>query len=93
VLYRALSAGAAAAGGGPAAVLAAAQAVLNGPATPDEPSPLVDYLALADAGSYAPVREDDPAFRGTAVLAIAARVGPTRLIDNVLVEFGHAADD
>jgi pantoate--beta-alanine ligase len=107
VLYRALSAGAAAAGAGPAAVLAAAQAVLdrsqggldgpraglNGPGAPDGPSPQVDYLALADAGSYAPVRHDDLAFRGTAVLAIAARVGPTRLIDNVLVEFGHAADD
>jgi pantoate--beta-alanine ligase len=107
VLYRALSAGAAAAGAGPAAVLAAARAVLdrsraglvgpqaglNGPGAPDGPSPLVDYLALADAGSYAPVRDDDLAFCGTAVLAIAARVGPTRLIDNVLVEFGHAADD
>ena len=35
-------------------------------------------------------------FTGTAVLAIAARVGTTRLIDNVIVHFGterHAADD
>jgi pantoate--beta-alanine ligase len=93
VLYRALCAGAAAAGDGPAAVLAAAQTVLDGSGGPGGTSPRVDYLALADAGSYAPVRDDDPAFRGTAVLAIAARVGPTRLIDNVLVEFGHAADD
>ena len=92
-LYRALSAGAAAAGKGPAAVLDAAQAVLDAAQAPGDPSPRVDYLALADAGSYAPVRPDDLAYRGTAVLAIAARVGPTRLIDNVLVELGHAADD
>ena len=35
-------------------------------------------------------------FTATAVLAIAARVGTTRLIDNVIVRFGterHAADD
>jgi pantoate--beta-alanine ligase len=56
----------------------------------------VDYLALADARSYEPVRLDDLDFHGPAVLAIAARVGTTRLIDNVIVELGterHAADD
>jgi pantoate--beta-alanine ligase len=39
---------------------------------------------------------DDLEFHGEAVLAIAARVGTTRLIDNVIVEFGverHAAGD
>jgi pantoate--beta-alanine ligase len=107
VLYRALSAGAEAAGGGPTAVLAAAQAVLDGP-VPDGPvpddsrrtlagtSPRVDYLALVDARSYAPVLLDDLDFHGPAVLAIAGRVGTTRLIDNVIVELGterHAADD
>jgi len=97
-LYRALSAGAAAAADGPAAVLAAADAVLAGAARarPPAPAPQVDYLALADARSYEPVRSDDLEFRGTAVLAVAARVGTTRLIDNVLVELGterHAADD
>jgi pantoate--beta-alanine ligase len=59
-------------------------------------SPRVDYLALADGRSYEPVRDDDRSFHGTAVLAVAARLGTTRLIDNVLVEFGtelHAADD
>jgi pantoate--beta-alanine ligase len=98
VLYRALTAGAAAASGGPGAVLAAAQAVLDAP-VPDGPvidaprrsqpagaSPRVDYLALADGRSYAPVRDDDLDFHGTAVLAIAARVGTTRLIDNVVME-------
>ena len=108
VLHRALAAGAAAASGGPGAVLAAAQAVLDGPvvedtvldgpgaAQPAGVSPRVDYLALADGRSYALVRPDDLDFHGTAVLAIAARVGTTRLIDNVLLEFGaerHAADD
>jgi pantoate--beta-alanine ligase len=107
VLHRALAAGAAAASGGPGAVLAAAQAVLDGPEldgpeldpVPDGPvadgtgrsqpagaSPRVDYLALVDGRSYAPVRDDDFDFHGTAVLAIAARVGATRLIDNVVVE-------
>jgi pantoate--beta-alanine ligase len=98
VLHRALATGAAAAGGGPGAVRAAAQAVLDeaaGP-LPAGAAPRVDYLAVADARSYEPVRDDDLDFHGTAVLAIAARVGTTRLIDNVLVEFGmerHAADD
>ena len=93
VLYRALSAGAAAAAGGPAAVRAAAQAVLD-EAERDQPadaSPRVDYLELVDARSYTPVLDDEPDFRGNAVLAIAARVGATRLIDNVITEFGHAA--
>ncbi len=113
VLHRALAAGAAAASGGPGAVLAAAQAVLSetvldetGGEPPAEASPRVDYLALADERSYAPVRNDDLDFHGTAVLAIAARVGTTRLIDNVLVQLSprgtttpregterHAADD
>ena len=98
VLYRALAAGAAAAAGGPGAVLDAARAVLDETARslPAGASPRVDYLALADGRSYAPVRDDGEGFSGTAVLAVAARVGTTRLIDNVLVEFGrqeHAADD
>ena len=106
VLYRALAAGAAASDGGPRAVLAAARAVLDDAASalPAGTAPRVDYLALADRRSYAPVR-DDQDFSGTAVLAIAARFGTTRLIDNVLVELSpggttpregtepHAADD
>jgi pantoate--beta-alanine ligase len=60
-------------------------------------SPRVDYLALVEARSYRLVPKDsDLDFRGEAVLAIAARVGATRLIDNVIVRFGterHAADD
>jgi pantoate--beta-alanine ligase len=73
-LSRALFAGQAAASDGPDAVLKAARAVLDA-----EPGVRVDYLELraADLGP-APVR-------GAARLLVAARVGPTRLIDNVAV--------
>jgi len=98
VLHQALVAGAAAAVGGPDAVLAAAQRLLDDAARSSPPggSPRVDYLALVDARSYRTVR-DNPALDlpVEAVLAIAARVGATRLIDNVIVGFGterHAAD-
>jgi pantoate--beta-alanine ligase len=94
VLHRALAAGAAASAGGPGAVLAAARAVLDAPVLDDTgrslpagTSPRVDYLALVDGRNYAPVRDDDLDFHGAAVLAIAARVGTTRLIDNVTVSF------
>jgi pantoate--beta-alanine ligase len=108
VLHRALTAGAAAAPAGPAAVIAAAQevldgvvldgVVLDGAAQPAAGAPpRVDYLALVEARSYRPVPKDsDLDFHGDAVLAIAARVGTTRLIDNVIVRLGterHAADD
>jgi pantoate--beta-alanine ligase len=85
VLHRALAAGAAAAPAGGGAVLAAARAVLDA-AVPAGASPRVDYLALVDGRSYAPVPDDDSDFRGAAVLAVAARVGTTRLIDNVVLE-------
>ena len=90
VLHKALAAGGAAAARGPRAVLGAAQRVL------DEDGALlsVDYLALVSAGTYEPVRNDD--ISGTATLAIAARVGTTRLIDNVTIQVGtgrDAADD
>jgi pantoate--beta-alanine ligase len=97
VLHRALAAGAAAAAGGPGAVSAAARAVLDAAVLDDtDGSPRVDYLALVDARSYEPVRDDDLDFSGAAILAIAARVGATRLIDNVVANVGmepHAADD
>ena len=96
VLHRALSAGAVNASGGPRAVLAAARAVLDEVASssPAGTSPRVDYLALVDARSYRPVRDDTYLdFVGTAVLAIAARVGTTRLIDNVVVQLSPGATD
>jgi pantoate--beta-alanine ligase len=78
-LSAALETGRARAGDGPQAVLAAARAVLG-------PAPLtVDYLALVDAQTFEPA---GPGYTGTALLLVAARVGGTRLIDNVIVGFG-----
>lgn len=89
-LHQALAAGGAAAARGPRAVLDAASRFISAvPALID-----VDYIALVDAETYQPVRDDD--FSGATVLAIAARLGGTRLIDNVIVQVGmaeHAADD
>lgn len=73
-LSQALRAGAAAAqsGGGPEQVLAAARAVLDAATGVD-----VDYLELASPDDLGPVHE------GPALLLVAARVGRTRLIDNI----------
>jgi pantoate--beta-alanine ligase len=82
VLHQALSAGVAVAARGPRAVLDAARRVLD-----EEGAHLsVDYLAVVSGGTYEPVRNDD--FSGPAVLAIAARLGITRLIDNMPVQIG-----
>ena len=79
-LSRALQAGAAAATEGPSAVRRAARAVLVG-----EPLALVDYLVLVHPSTL----EDVPEwYRGEALLAVAGRVGTTRLIDNVPVNVG-----
>jgi pantoate--beta-alanine ligase len=90
VLHQALAAGEAAAARGPRAVLGAAQRVLDEKGSAFR----VDYLALVSRGTYEPVRNDD--FSGPATLAIAARLGGTRLIDNMTVQVGterDAADD
>ncbi|EMF01663.1 pantoate--beta-alanine ligase [Streptomyces mobaraensis NBRC 13819 = DSM 40847] len=82
-LSRALSAAADAADRGPSAVREAARAVLDGAATL-EPPVVLDYLALVDPADFTEV----PAgFTGEAVLAVAARVGTTRLIDNIVLDF------
>ncbi len=68
----------------------------HGETTLPYPSEAPAARPVANGGIVSDVRESVAGFDGTAVLAIAARVGTTRLIDNVIVDFGaerHAADD
>ncbi|MDO5502942.1 MAG: pantoate--beta-alanine ligase, partial [Actinomycetia bacterium] len=79
-LSRALRAGADAAPEGPSAIRRAARAVLV-----REPLALIDYLVLVHPHTL----EDVPEwYRGEALLAVAGRVGTTRLIDNMPVLVG-----
>nr|WP_223268439.1 pantoate--beta-alanine ligase [Streptosporangium nondiastaticum] len=68
------------------AALAAARAVLDEAARLDPPLHL-DYAALVDPADFTDVPGD---FAGEAVLAVAAKVGTTRLIDNVPLTVGPA---
>ncbi len=70
--------------GGADAVRSAARAVLDEAAKAHPPLAL-DYLALVDPGTFAEVPDDHT---GDAVLAVAAKVGATRLIDNIPLTFG-----
>ncbi len=79
-LSRALRAGAAVAVDGPSAVRRAARAVVV-----EEPLALIDYLVLVHPETLQDVPEW---FRGEALLAVAGRVGTTRLIDNFPVLVG-----
>lgn len=81
VLSAALTAGAHAGAGGPHAVLEAATATLA-----SRPEVSVDYLELRSP-ELGPVPAD-----GAARLLVAARVGATRLIDNVGIVLGHTAE-
>ncbi|MFD7239466.1 pantoate--beta-alanine ligase [Streptomyces syringium] len=83
-LSRALLTGAEAVEAGPAAVRDAARAVL-GRAARSQPPLLLDYLALVDPSDFTEVPDDHT---GEAVLAVAARVGTTRLIDNIPLYLG-----
>ncbi len=82
-LSAALRAGEGAVPEGPSAVRRAARAVLVA-----EPLVLVDYLVLVHPVTLVDVPEW---YRGEALLAVAARVGPTRLIDNVPLLLGGPA--
>jgi pantoate--beta-alanine ligase len=66
------------------AVLAAARDVLDQAATRKPPLHL-DYVALVDPTDFTPISDDHT---GDAVLAVAAKVGSTRLIDNLPLTFG-----
>ncbi|MFS8198951.1 pantoate--beta-alanine ligase (plasmid) [Streptomyces sp. CWNU-52B] len=76
-----------AAPGGPAAVRAAARLVLDD-ATRLSPPLALDYLALVDPSDFTEIPDG---YTGEAVLAVAARVGATRLIDNIPLTFGAAS--
>lgn len=79
-LSRALAAGERAAAEGASAIRRAAREVCVG-----EPLCLVDYLVLVHPQTL----EDVPEwYRGEGLLAVAARVGTTRLIDNALLMVG-----
>ncbi|MEU1014593.1 pantoate--beta-alanine ligase [Streptomyces sp. NPDC005898] len=75
-----------AASGGPAAVVAAARQLLDEAARLRPPLEL-DYVALVDPADFTEVR---PGHTGEAILAVAAKVGSTRLIDNIPLTFGAA---
>ena len=83
-LSRALFAGREAAARGPRAAVRAARAVLDA-AGRAEPPVAVDYLALIDPATFTEAAADHT---GPAVLAVAAKVGSTRLIDNLPLAFG-----
>ncbi|QHY97327.1 Pantothenate synthetase [Streptomyces sp. S4.7] len=73
-------------GCGAHAVRSAARVVLDRAAR-DHRSFTLDYLALVDPADFTEVPDDHT---GEAILAVAARVGATRLIDNIPLTFGAA---
>ncbi|GAU68873.1 pantothenate synthetase [Streptomyces sp. NBRC 110611] len=68
---------------GPSVARAAARAVLEDAARL-EPPLVLDYLALVDPSDFTEIADS---YEGEAVLAIAAKVGTTRLIDNIRLTF------
>ncbi|MFH8589129.1 pantoate--beta-alanine ligase [Streptomyces celluloflavus] len=69
---------------GPAVARAAARAVLADAALLDPPL-VLDYLALVDPSGFTEIPDG---YEGEAILAVAAKVGTTRLIDNIRLTFG-----
>lgn len=72
--------------GAPAAVRATARAILEEAAARRKHPLVLDYLALVDPADFTEIPDDRES--GEAVLAVAARVGETRLIDNIPLTFG-----
>ncbi|MGW8380940.1 pantoate--beta-alanine ligase [Streptomyces sp. ODS28] len=70
----------------PATVREAARVVLAQASRLDPPLRL-DYVALVDPADFTEVPDD---FTGDAILALAARVGGTRLIDNLPLHFDRS---
>lgn len=83
-LSRALAAASAVAVQGAAQAVTAASGVLAEAAAASPPAEL-DYLVLADPVTFAEVGSG---YRGPAVLLVAAKVGTTRLIDNISLQVG-----
>jgi len=79
-LSRSLAAAASAAASGAEAARAAASRVLDA-----EPDVRLDYLVVVDPATLLEVDADH---RGPALMLLAARVGPTRLIDNARLSLG-----
>ena len=50
----------------------------------EEPDVAVEYIAVVDSEALAPVKTAD----GTTIVALAARIGSTRLIDNIVLAQG-----
>ncbi|MGW1072522.1 pantoate--beta-alanine ligase [Streptomyces sp. NPDC002537] len=86
-ISRALLTAAAVADSGPAAVRRSARAILDDAARM-EPPVVLDYLALVDPADFTEVPDGHT---GEAVLAVAAKVGATRLIDNIPLTFAETA--
>ncbi|MFF4946175.1 MULTISPECIES: pantoate--beta-alanine ligase [Streptomyces] len=72
--------------GAPAAVRAAARTILDEAAARNRVPLVLDYLALVDPADFTEIPDDRES--GEAILAVAARVGNTRLIDNIPLTFG-----
>ncbi|MEU1779168.1 pantoate--beta-alanine ligase [Streptomyces abikoensis] len=85
-LSRALLTAGASAGEGPAPVRRSAMVILDSAARMEPPLRL-DYLALVDPSDFTEVPDD---YSGEAILAVAAKVGTTRLIDNIPLTVGAA---
>ncbi|MGH3276810.1 MAG: pantoate--beta-alanine ligase, partial [Streptosporangiaceae bacterium] len=71
-----------------AVALAAAAGLLDA-ASAGEPPLEVDYVTLAEPATFTEV---GPAYSGAALLLVAARVGGTRLIDNISLTFGAGGE-